>query len=478
LPIFLSYGFGIGRGTRAAAQSLTKRTVRWYSNFYDARGANYLKGGGNGAAMRIQPHVWATSHLDDHRHFLSNVVRDAITTHGHIRGILGAALHAVSLAATLDEGAPPEPVRWAELARSLDQLSRVVQDDEVLRERWLPLWERYSQESFADALAKGIDEVLRFFRSAEDAADRPAPLERRYAELAQALGGRTAATRGSGTVSAVLSLWLAHHGKTDPAGVIRCAANLVGSDTDTVATMTGALVGVSAPDELPGRLVDEALIVTEAERLTLAAFGDVAPSFPHPDPLKWQSPRAQADALGLLNGRVVLAGLGPAQEQSSPIAAPDGGLWQWVELEVGQTVLVKRREKLPKLPPSAAPQPRLVIASGSAEPAQPPEQKQLAVEPHEPVLPRRFEQAQAPGEVPRRHAATRRAASDAPAYPDDVREGVALVVKSRFELLLTSRLLMHYARQQDGAIKAAVFAALLAEELHRRDGRGGEIPSP
>ena len=469
LPIFLSYGFGIGRGTRAAAQSLTKRSVRWYSNFYDARSAVYLRGGGNGAAMRIQPHVWATPRLNDRVQFLQSVVRDAVTTHGHIRGSLGAAMHAVALAIALDECAPPEPSRWFEVAKSLHQLVDAVQDDEALRERWLPAWEQRSRVTLSEALAAGIEEVGDLLRVAQDVAPSGTTFETGYVDLAEAIGGRAAATRGSGTVSAVLSMWLAHHGVADPAAALRVAANVVGSDTDTVASMTGALIGVCAPDELPGPLVDEPLISAEAERLTAIAFGEHVPSFPHPDPLHWQPPKTQADALGVLDGQTMVAGLGPAVERSEPIAAPDGGLWQWVELEVGQTLLVKRREELPRLPGYAAPQPRLVLADGTASPrSQRVEQKQLPAETGEPN--------RAPVETTKAAAAVRPVPA-APArrseYPDDVHEGVALVVRMRFDMVLIGKLLVHYARQEDGVVRAAVFAAEVARELRERDRRSG-----
>ena len=466
LPIFLSYGFGIGRGTRAAAQSLTKRSVRWYSNFYDARSAVYLRGGGNGAAMRIQPHVWATPRLDDRVQFLQSVVRDAVTTHGHIRGSLGAAMHAVALAIALDEGAPPEPSRWFEIAESLYQLIDVVQNDEALRERWLPAWEQRSRSALSEALASGIEEVEGFLRVAQGMAPTGTTLESTYVDLAEAIGGRAAATRGSGTVSAVLSLWLAHHGAAEPATALRVAANVIGSDTDTVASMTGALIGVCAPDQLPGPLVDEPLISAEAGRLTAIAFGEQVPSFPHPDPLHWQPPKTQADALGVLDGQTVVAGLGPAVERSEPIAAPDGGLWQWVELEVGQTLLMKRREELPRLAGYAAPQPRLVLTDGAApSPRQRVEQEQLPAETDE--------ANNAPEETTT--AAPVRPVSAGPVrrseYPDDVHEGVALVVRMRFDMILIGKLLVHYALQEDGAVRAAVFAAEVARELREHDRR-------
>ena len=47
--------------TRDAGTSLVKKTVQWNTNFYETEVTKYIDGGGNGAAMRIQPHVWAAS---------------------------------------------------------------------------------------------------------------------------------------------------------------------------------------------------------------------------------------------------------------------------------------------------------------------------------------------------------------------------------------------------------------------------------
>ena len=53
LPVWLSYALGGGRATSLAATNLIKRSTPWFANTF--KGWN--NSGGNGAAMRIQPHV-------------------------------------------------------------------------------------------------------------------------------------------------------------------------------------------------------------------------------------------------------------------------------------------------------------------------------------------------------------------------------------------------------------------------------------
>ena len=56
LTVWPSYALGGGRGTKAAATSLAKDQIAWYANTFKG----WTDCGGNGAAMRIQPHVWSS----------------------------------------------------------------------------------------------------------------------------------------------------------------------------------------------------------------------------------------------------------------------------------------------------------------------------------------------------------------------------------------------------------------------------------
>ncbi len=77
LPVWPAYALGGGRASKAAAANLAKSDSPWYANAFDG----WASAGGNGAAMRIQPHVWASADLDgDH---LRDVIFDCICTHGH-----------------------------------------------------------------------------------------------------------------------------------------------------------------------------------------------------------------------------------------------------------------------------------------------------------------------------------------------------------------------------------------------------------
>ena len=110
VPIWRSYALGGGRATKAAAANLSKPKSLWYANTF--RG--WTDAGGNGAAMRVQPHVWASADLDGG--YILDVITDSVCTHGHPRAIVGACFHAETLAHCLRDGAVPGPSRWEEIA--------------------------------------------------------------------------------------------------------------------------------------------------------------------------------------------------------------------------------------------------------------------------------------------------------------------------------------------------------------------------
>jgi ADP-ribosylglycohydrolase len=436
LPVFLSYQLGAGRGTKAAAHALSKRATRWFSNFFDDRASNYVNCGGNGAAMRIQPHVWAARDAKPET-YLAPMLRDVVCTHGHPRGILGASLHALALGTALHQGSVPEPDRWPAMVDHLSEVEQLMATDDALGERWLPAWERAAARKFSEALAETITELQHQVEQAHAASLRFRDGDdglRVYSELVRALGGMRKETRGAGTITAVLSLWLAWAFSSDPIGGLQGSALLINSDTDTISTMAGALLGVVATDAPPGELLDRELIAREARRLEGLAREQPMPSFPHPDPLHWAPPSYLADALGLIEGQPAVAGLGPVRLLGEPIPG-DGNrdeLWQWVITEYGQTLLVKRRPELRELPAAAQPRSRPNASPGNGNATDP------------------------VSDQPRGRSE----------FPADPAQGVEFFLSHRNDDRLLGLLLRHYARQ--GPTPAAVFATLVSSRLSSR----------
>lgn len=433
LPVFLSYELGAGRGTKSAARALCKRAARWYANFYDKPTA-YVAGGGNGAAMRIQPHVWAAPSARPDS-YLPAVLRDTLSTHGHPRALLGSALHAIALGSALHQQQLPEPGRWAGMIDYLVGLPELLGADDQLRGRWLPQWNELAGSAFDESLSSARLELHRHASVAADLAlDGGYDLERRYTQLLRSLGGFDPKTRGAGDTSALLALWLAWCGQDQPTDTITMAAGVLGSDTDTVATMAGALLGAVADHEPDAPIADRGVHIAEARRLHRLSLGDRIESFPHPDPLHWEPPQSLADALGTLDGTPAIAGLGPVTLEGERIRGKQGS-WQWATAHYGQRVLIKRRDELTELPDHARPRPRPPI-------------EQIRPTASDAVIP---------------------APQSCRELPGDPEQGALLVARERFDARLVGILWRHYASSPYGGAAKAAYFATRAAELYARD---------
>lgn len=443
LPVFLAYELGCGRGTRAAASELTKRTVRWSNNFFELDSSRFVDGGGNGAAMRIQPHVWASSTLAPPS-FLGDVFVNSICTHGHARGFVGAAWHALALARALERGAVPSPDELGGLLESLGELPEIVRGLPLVGDVWLPLWEQNAGRQLEEAVAKVIDEGLEALARVEISGDAT---EAGYRGLVEQVGGLDPRTRGSGMNSALLASLVAWMFRDRPADGLLSAANVLGSDTDTIATMAGALLGAIVNEPPPQQVMDAEYIGREAERLVRIAAGEVVEDFSYPDLLKWAPPKTQLDVIGRSNGDYVLAGLGPAAEakESTPAKGRDRAVWQWFALRFGQHVLVRRRERVRVLP------------------------QQLI--PHERPLAR----DRRTGETGQLFETDEPTKSQVPAQPQrlDLDSASQRAIAEGFDPRLIGQLLLSFADGEGGVDFAVAFAAIIAKARVARRSRGG-----
>ncbi|MCC8959937.1 ADP-ribosylglycohydrolase family protein [Bradyrhizobium sp. Pear77] len=352
LPVWASYSLGAGRGTSAAASSLTKGTVSWFSNFFGSRGERgYLDAGGNGAAMRIQPHVWK-SNLDVASSFVKDVLRDAITTHGHPKGFCGALFHAFCLAHAIALREMPGPDEWVDFANQLRCIPEAISSDEQLSLFWLGPWEEGYGMPLRTAIQEEIDFVVRVTRLLRAEVHSR---ERAYSTVLETVGGFDEQTRGAGLNTALAATALAYltRDRNNEESLL-LAANAPGSDTDTIATMAGAILGAARPTPVGWTIQDREYITDEAIRLSEIAQGHATASFRYPDLISWSPPTTQSDAVGLFENQICLAGLGRA-EPFGEVFSTSEAKWQWLRLEFGQTVLAKQRPKLRQLTPKDLP---------------------------------------------------------------------------------------------------------------------------
>ncbi|MCY4435740.1 MAG: ADP-ribosylglycohydrolase family protein [Chloroflexi bacterium] len=340
LPVWLSYALGGGKSTSAAASNLARPRVQWFANTYKG----WTDSGGNGAAMRIQPHVWAAHALNDPTTFLPDVVRNAICTHSHPDGMMGAVLHALALAHALNAGDYPTSDDLMDALEVAAKIPAMIQGDMEIGQYWRGSFEHKSG-AFADAWTRAIDSCRNTIQVTADTEKQTG--SERYDALVDRLDLADPARRGSGMLTAVAAVGLTWC-EPQPEAALRIAANAIGTDTDTIATMAGAILGVNAETDPPVEVLDSALFRSEAERLSAIANGKTPKDYQYPDLLHWVAPKTRADALVHLdNGDLHVVGLGNAKAVKEPIpSSVDGFEWQWVKLEIGQTLLIKHRKHL------------------------------------------------------------------------------------------------------------------------------------
>jgi ADP-ribosylglycohydrolase len=352
LTVWPAYALGGGRASRAAASSMTKANASWSTNFYPG----WTDAGGNGAAMRIQPHVWAASDLTEDA-FVEDVLRNSIVTHGHPRALVGAVLQSVALAHALDKGRVPGLSEWPMLIDRTHAAFRFFYTNEDLAMFWTPRWEHETGRTLEVDWHATVDECAVMMDESELAVTRMMSagvtgdvdaVSAHYRDLGHHLGLYANESRGSGTATVVAALALAAALPDHPAKSSIVAAQAVGTDTDTIATMAASIVGAADSFDLPHDVQDLVYLRAEAQRLYRIALHLTAQMFSYPDTLRWSPPQSQLDAVGLADGRPALGGMGWLDFTAGPYGNKDG-VWSWARTSFGPSIIVKHRQNLTSL---------------------------------------------------------------------------------------------------------------------------------
>lgn len=357
LTVWPNYALGGGRASRAAAAGMTRRNANWANNFFKG----WENSGGNGAAMRIQPHIYAARDLET-LSYIEDLVANAVVTHGHPRGIVGAVFHGVCLAYTLNRGEVPTPKQWQLLLDVTRAALSVFQWRPELQVYWLPQWERKAEMSFEQAWHETVNELEQCLeagirdweelRSASEDFDRA---RETYWRMVRVLGLHKEDSRGSAILTSVAALLLASALPDHPAQSAELAASQINTDTDTIATMAAALVGAAAPRKIQSPLMDMKYLTKEAARLHAISEGQSVETFPYPDLLTWDPPKSAVDAVGVVDGQLALAGLSLLMPLEGVYRNAEN-YWLWARTEFGQSLLVKLRYEPRELSPENYPQ--------------------------------------------------------------------------------------------------------------------------
>ena len=226
LPYWLSYERGGGRTIRAAARNvLQRRNVTWDTNVFDG----YYESGANGAAMRVFP----LSLIPDPEKMRIAVWKNAVSTHGHPRAILGALVMATSLHRLLDREAKDSGLNDFNL-----EVQRAIQDSHVPDEPRISMWaNRSGDKAFRTTFEKTRTEMKSLLQLAWDRRHDDAE------SVLRQMGCLDKSTKGSGTGCVAAAHYFFYKHEREPLRAVVEAANAFGSDTDTIAKLVGDLFG-------------------------------------------------------------------------------------------------------------------------------------------------------------------------------------------------------------------------------------------
>jgi hypothetical protein len=374
------------------------------------------------------------------------------------------------LADALDESRPSAPSRWYDYVHAFSEIPATLKQDRQLEAFWRPAWEQVAGRSLVEAIAKTSDEARRDLDEICPLLENGDPLA--YNVILRTLGCLDTRYRGSGLKTALAAsalTWLYRERPIKDALV--AAANELESDTDTIATMAGALLGATSSERPDWPIQDRAYIVAEALRLTSIGRGEFGDSFAYPDLARWQPPATQSDAVGRTKAGLAIVGLGEVEAVSEEYWTGDA-VWQWLRLSFGQTVLAKRRKVLKaSIGAELLPGARRPVQSASRVPA------------NQQVLPELGLTSSSSGSA--RNGSTsnipNRTRVDA---PDNGRSSLAnsegidsltdRVIQSDFDDLSLGRLLNQTIDRYESVEAAAAFAAIIAKAKiarRRRDRR-------
>lgn len=237
LPYWLQYERGGGGALLKAARSVKEKKVQlWQSNYTK----DYFNAGGNGAAMRILPHIIAAQNNQDLSTLMLDVIKDTLITHGHPRAFLGATCYAYALGFLLKKDAVLE---YGELVSALIDGQRVwgaFLKPEMLG-YWISIANQHAGFNFAQVWEATSDNMVRQLDYIKTVLKKGLMIDdtKVLTDL-----GCFSNVNGAGDVAALAAIYLASRYANNPALGIKVPAFSFGADTDTIASMTGGLLGM------------------------------------------------------------------------------------------------------------------------------------------------------------------------------------------------------------------------------------------
>jgi len=237
LPVWLLYERGGGGATKRACKLWQSGTPPWKSEI-KSEVERYFQAGGNGVTMRVLPHVFSS--YNDKEELIQQVFKNGIATHGHPRALLSAVFYAcamhylISYEGTLGYGElidyltdnKEEWSNFPKINRADDWLNAANAHTNGAYEK---VWNTTANEIIEGLQIIKRNMSLGIMDSTEDTLKELKCFDKKF--------------RGAGTVSALISIYIASKYATEPITGLLEVSFLKEADTDTIASMVGGLLG-------------------------------------------------------------------------------------------------------------------------------------------------------------------------------------------------------------------------------------------
>lgn len=245
LPFWLEYERGGGGALlRAASCWKDKGLPLWKTE----KAKRYYNAGGNGAAMRILPHVIANATIGNIGQLIEDIFFDSILTHGHPRAILGAMCYGYALDYLLNKKSILE---YGELVSAVidgqEEWSRLPTGDNFLD--WFATAQRQSGFDYVNVWSETSLRMLNQLEYLKQSLKKGLMVndETIMNEL-----GAFGEAKGAGDVGVLCAIFLISKYSNNLQLAITVPAFSYGADTDTIGAMTGGLAGMlSGLDWIP-----------------------------------------------------------------------------------------------------------------------------------------------------------------------------------------------------------------------------------
>ena len=236
LPFWLNYERGGGGALLKAAKSCKAGFLLWQSNYT----RDYFNAGGNGATMRILPHVIAAAKTPNTAKLMMDVVKDTLITHGHPRAFLGATCYAYALDYLLRKETILE---YGELVTAVIDGHNdwgAIPNPDVFG-KWLSIAQQQCDYDFYTEWDNTRASMVRRLEFIRVSLKKGLIIDDAKVLTDLECFGKA---NGAGDVAALAAIYLASRYANNPSLGIKVPAFSFGADTDTIASITGGLVGM------------------------------------------------------------------------------------------------------------------------------------------------------------------------------------------------------------------------------------------